>query len=74
MPAGKVLLQSLGLHGDFSQHAPVQIDEQTVCCSELFIALTHEVLLKDAVSAGELEGPCKLLHRYGLTPSVLEDY
>ncbi|KAH8979940.1 hypothetical protein EDB92DRAFT_1977146 [Lactarius akahatsu] len=35
VPAGRVLLQSLGLHGDFSQHA---------------------------VSAGELEGPCKLLH------------
>jgi len=62
MPAGRVLLQSLGLHGDFSQRVPVRTDEETRCCAELFIALTHEVLLKDAVSAGELEGPCKLLH------------
>jgi hypothetical protein len=61
MPAGKVLLQSLGPQGDFSQRSPV-IDEGTLCCSELFIALTHEVLLKDAISAGQLEGPCKLLH------------
>ncbi|KAH9038431.1 hypothetical protein EDB84DRAFT_1092928 [Lactarius hengduanensis] len=62
VPAGKVLLQSLGLHGDFSQRVPIRTDEETRCCFELFIALTHEVLLKDAVSAGELEGPCKLLH------------
>ncbi len=62
MPAGRVLLQSLGLHGYSSKPVPVRTDEETRCCSELFIALTHEVLLKDAVSAGELEGPCKLLH------------
>ncbi|KAH9034061.1 hypothetical protein EDB85DRAFT_1889928 [Lactarius pseudohatsudake] len=62
VPAGRVLLQSLGLHGDFSQRVPIRTDEETRCCFELFIALTHEVLLKDAVSAGELEGPCKLLH------------
>ncbi|KAH9009948.1 hypothetical protein EDB83DRAFT_448048 [Lactarius deliciosus] len=62
VPAGRVLLQSLGLHGDFSQRVPIRTDEETRCCSELFIALTHEVLLKDAVSAGELEAPCKLLH------------
>ena len=62
MPAGRVLLQSLGLHGDFSQRLPVRTDEETRRCAELFIALTHEVLLKDAVSAGELERPCKLLH------------
>jgi hypothetical protein len=62
MPAGKVLLQSLGLHGDFSPRVALRIDEETLCCCQLFIALTHEVLLKDAVSAGKLEGPCKLLH------------
>ncbi|KAI9461917.1 hypothetical protein BJY52DRAFT_1257576 [Lactarius psammicola] len=62
VPAARVLLQSLGLHGDFSQRVPVRTDEETRCCSELFIALTHEVLLKDAVNARELEGPCKLLH------------
>ncbi|KAF8257977.1 hypothetical protein EI94DRAFT_1756263, partial [Lactarius quietus] len=48
----------------FSPRVPLRIDEETLCCSELFIALTHEVLLKDAVGAGELEGPCKLLHTY----------
>ncbi|KAI9451410.1 hypothetical protein BJY52DRAFT_102072 [Lactarius psammicola] len=62
VPAGRVLLQSLGLHGDFSQPIPVRINEETRCCAELFIALTHEVLLNHAISAGELEGPCKLLH------------
>jgi hypothetical protein len=62
VPAGEVLLQSLGLHGDFSQRVPARTDEETHCCAELFIALTHDVLLKDAVGAGELEGPCKLLH------------
>jgi len=62
MPAGKVLLQSLGLNGDLSPSVPLRIDEETLCCSQLFIALTHEVLLKDAVSAGKLERPCKLLH------------
>ncbi|KAI9461914.1 hypothetical protein BJY52DRAFT_164838 [Lactarius psammicola] len=64
VPAGRVLLQSLGpaLHENISQRVPIRADEDTRCCSELFIALTHEVLLKDAIGAGELEGPCKLLH------------
>ncbi|KAH9003763.1 hypothetical protein EDB86DRAFT_2889708 [Lactarius hatsudake] len=31
-------------------------------CSELFIVLTREIILKDAVGIVELEGPCKLLH------------
>ncbi|KAH9044945.1 hypothetical protein EDB83DRAFT_2406282 [Lactarius deliciosus] len=31
-------------------------------CSEFFIVLTHEVFLKGAVGAKELEGPCELLH------------
>ncbi|KAH9034101.1 hypothetical protein EDB85DRAFT_1948889 [Lactarius pseudohatsudake] len=62
VPAGKVLLQSLGVHGYFSKRVPVRTDEETRCCAELFIALAHEILLKDAVSAVELEGPCKVLH------------
>ena len=62
MLAGKVFLQSLGHRGDFSQRMPARIDEETRCCAELFIALAHEVLFKDAVSARELESPCKLLH------------
>ncbi|KAH8987277.1 hypothetical protein EDB92DRAFT_1137310 [Lactarius akahatsu] len=62
VPAGKVLLQSLGVHGYFSKRVPVRTDEETRCCAELFIALAHEILLKDAVSAVELGGPCKVLH------------
>ncbi|KAH9054775.1 hypothetical protein EDB87DRAFT_1420251 [Lactarius vividus] len=62
VPAGRVLLQSLGVHGYFSKRVPVRTDEETRCCAELFIALAHEILLKDAVSAMELEGPCKVLH------------
>ncbi|KAI9435455.1 hypothetical protein H4582DRAFT_1969505, partial [Lactarius indigo] len=62
VPAGKVLLQSLGVHGYFSKRVPVRTDEETRCCAELFIALAHEILLKDAVSAVELEVPCKALH------------
>lgn len=58
MPAGQVLLKSLG-HG---QLVLVRTDDDARCCSELFITLTREVHLKHAVSAGELEGPCKLLH------------
>ncbi|KAH9177227.1 hypothetical protein EDB89DRAFT_1519816 [Lactarius sanguifluus] len=62
VPAGRVLLQSLGVHGYFSKRVPIRTDEETRCCAELFIALAHEILLKDAVSAVELEGPCKVLH------------
>ena len=64
LPAGNVLLQSLGqpMEPQFSPHVPLRFDEETLFCSQLFIALTHEVLLKDAVSAGKLENPCKLLH------------
>lgn len=63
MPTGSALLQSLGLRGDFSESVPVrvQVDEETRCCAELFMVLTHEVLLRDVVSSGVLKGPCKLL-------------
>ncbi|KAH9018930.1 hypothetical protein EDB84DRAFT_1518058, partial [Lactarius hengduanensis] len=47
--AGRALLRSAGLHGDFSQPVPLWIDEEIRCCAELFIALTREVLLKDAI-------------------------
>jgi len=62
VPAGKVLLKSLGLLGKFSQLIPAQTDEATHYCSELFITLAHEVHLKCGVRAKELEVPCKLLH------------
>ena len=62
MPAGKVLLKSLGLLGKFSQLVPAQTDEATRYCSELFITLCHEVHFKRAVGAEELEVPCKLLY------------
>ncbi|KAI9435443.1 hypothetical protein H4582DRAFT_648905 [Lactarius indigo] len=58
LPAGIVLLKSLGRERDLSQREK----EETRHCSELFIVLTREVLLKDAVGIEDLEGPCKLLH------------
>lgn len=58
LPAGEVLLQSFGLHGDFSH----RINKEAISCSELFIALTHKVFLEDAASAKQREGPCKILH------------
>ncbi|KAH8987267.1 hypothetical protein EDB92DRAFT_1876101 [Lactarius akahatsu] len=62
VPAGRVLLRSVGLHGEFSQRVPIRIDEETRCCAELFIALTREILLKDAIDADALEGPSELLY------------
>lgn len=63
MPAGKVLLQSWGVNEYLSKGVPFRTDsEETRCCAELFIALVHEILLNDAVSAVELGGPCKVLH------------
>ncbi|KAH9034099.1 hypothetical protein EDB85DRAFT_1948865 [Lactarius pseudohatsudake] len=61
VPAATVLLRSLGLQGDFSQASPnMQIDG--LRCSEFFIVLTHEVFLRGAAGAKELEGPCEFLH------------
>jgi len=59
LPAGIVLLKSLGQARDLSAQRK---NEETRHCSELFIVLTREVLLKDAIGVEELEGPCKLLH------------
>ncbi|KAH9018931.1 hypothetical protein EDB84DRAFT_629429 [Lactarius hengduanensis] len=58
LPAGIVLLKSLGQESGLSQHK----NEEARHCSELFIVLTREIILKDAVGVVELEGPCKLLH------------
>lgn len=60
-PAGTVLLQSLDSQGDPSHPVSVQAKEEFRYCSEVFIVLTREVLLKNAVGARELNGPCKLL-------------
>ncbi|KAI9435444.1 hypothetical protein H4582DRAFT_1969417 [Lactarius indigo] len=62
VPAGRVLLQSEGLHDDLSQRVPIRINGVTRCCAELFIALAREVLLKDAVGVEGLEEPCEFLH------------
>ncbi|KAH9177225.1 hypothetical protein EDB89DRAFT_1519716 [Lactarius sanguifluus] len=63
VPTGSMLLQSLGLRGDFSESVPVRVQagEETRCCAELFMVLAHEVLLRDVVSSGALKGPYKLL-------------
>lgn len=37
------------------------MNEETRHCFELFILLTREILLKDAVDVKELDWPCKLL-------------
>ncbi|KAI9461894.1 hypothetical protein BJY52DRAFT_163647 [Lactarius psammicola] len=59
LPAGIVLLKSLGGQGrDLSEHK----NEELRHCSELFILLTREIHLKDAIGIDELEGACKLLH------------
>lgn len=59
LAAGSVLLRSLGQESDLSlQHK----NEETRLCSELFIMLAREILLKDAIGVEELEGPCRILH------------
>ncbi|KAH9177223.1 hypothetical protein EDB89DRAFT_1519640 [Lactarius sanguifluus] len=58
LPAGIVLLKSLGKERDLSQRE----NEETHHCSELFIVLTREILLMDAVGIEDLDGPCKFLH------------
>lgn len=60
-PAGMLLLQSLDSQGDPSHPVSVQAKEEFRYCSEVFIVLTREVLLKNAVDTEELKGPCKLL-------------
>ena len=60
MPAATVLLRSLPveLQGDLSPN----MNDDSLRCSEFFIVLTHEVFLRGAAGAKELEGPCELLH------------
>ncbi|KAN0142045.1 hypothetical protein V8E53_000507 [Lactarius tabidus] len=38
------------------------MNEETRYCSELFIMLAREILLKGAIGVRELEGPCRILH------------
>jgi len=59
LPAGRVLLKSLEQEGDLSSQRK---NEEIRHCSLLFIMLTREILLKDAIYIEELEGPCRLLH------------
>jgi hypothetical protein len=59
LPAGIVLLRSLGQERDLTARRK---NEETRHCSELFIVLAREILLKDGIGGEELEGPCKLLH------------
>jgi hypothetical protein len=59
LPAGRVLLESLGKEGDLSSQRK---NEEIRHCSILFLMLTREILLKDAIGIEELEGPCRLLH------------
>ncbi|KAN0142044.1 hypothetical protein V8E53_000506 [Lactarius tabidus] len=58
LPAGRVLLGSLGQESDISSQRK---NDETRYCSELFIMLAREILLKDAVGVEELEGPCRIL-------------
>jgi hypothetical protein len=59
LPAGRVLLGTLGEETDISSQRK---SDETRYCSELFIMLAREILLKDAIGVEELEGPCRILH------------
>jgi hypothetical protein len=59
-PAGMLLLESLDLQ-DATDPISTRSNEEFRYCSEVFIVLTREVILKDAVGTRELKGPCKLL-------------
>jgi hypothetical protein len=58
LPAGRVLLGSLGQESDISSQRK---NDETRYCSELFIMLAREIILKDVVGVEELEGPCRIL-------------
>ena len=57
-PAGTVLLRSSGQERDLGAQRK---NEEIRHCSVLFIMLTREIVLKDAIGIEELEGPCRLL-------------
>ncbi|KAI9435449.1 hypothetical protein H4582DRAFT_2079555 [Lactarius indigo] len=61
VPTGMILLRSLGLQESLAYRVSVPTDEEFRYCSEFFIVLTREILLKEAVGTRELKGPCKLL-------------
>ncbi|KAI9461886.1 hypothetical protein BJY52DRAFT_1257395 [Lactarius psammicola] len=62
MPAGRVLLRALGIKADSPRRASKWTDEEFRYCSQLFIVLAREIVLKDAARSEELEGPCNHLH------------
>ena len=60
--AGMVLLRSLDLQGERTYPGSVEVwAEEDRHCTEVFIVLTREVLLCNAVGLRELEDPCKLM-------------
>lgn len=59
LPAGRVLRETLRQERGLTSQRK---NEETRHCAELFIMLTREILLKDAIGVEELEGPCRLLH------------
>ncbi|KAF8257966.1 hypothetical protein EI94DRAFT_1756242 [Lactarius quietus] len=69
LPAGIVLLRSLRPERDLSAQRK---NQETRHCSELFILLTREILLKDAIGLEELEGPASsyMSRAFGSTPST----
>lgn len=60
LPTGTVLLRYFGQEtylGSSLQYKKEEIRH----CSELFILLTREIILKGAIGVQELEGPCRIL-------------
>ena len=60
LPTGTILLRYLGQEtylGSSLQYKKEEIRH----CSELFILLTREIILKGAIGVQELEGPCRIL-------------
>lgn len=60
LPTGTVLLRSLGQENYLGSSLQYK-NEEIRHCSELFIMLTREILLKGAIGVQELEGPCRIL-------------
>ncbi|KAF8266705.1 hypothetical protein EI94DRAFT_1732496 [Lactarius quietus] len=73
-PAGMLLLQSLDLQRDLTQPVSVRAKEEFRYCSEVFIVLTREVLVKGAAGTRELKGPCKLLLDFRRYPVQVEEF
>ena len=69
-PTGMLLLESLDLQ-DLTYPIYTRAKEEFRYCSEVFIVLTREVIIKDATGMKELEGPCKLLLEYASSRLLL---